>query len=58
MVHIRLLFMVMMLIYGVKAHTTKASLVHCKETFLEVNVDKAKNIFPFHEQHTAQNHNT
>ena len=34
-----------------------ASSVHCKETGLEVNVEKAKNIFLFHEKQAAQNHN-
>jgi hypothetical protein len=32
--------------------------ISCKETGLEVNVEKAENIFLFHEQHAAQNHNT
>jgi hypothetical protein len=42
----------------VTAYTPQASSVHCKETGLEVNVEKAENIFLFHEQHAAQNHNT
>ena len=50
--------MLMMLIYGVKANTPYASLVHCKETGLEVNGEKAENVFLFHEQHAAQNHKT
>ena len=50
------LFM-LMLIYGVKAYTPYASLVHCKETGLEVNAEKAENMFLFHEQRAAQNHN-
>jgi hypothetical protein len=32
--------------------------ISCKETGLEVNVEKAENMFLFHEQHAAQNHNT
>jgi len=48
----------MMLIYGVKAYTPKASSVHFKETGLEVNVEKDQNTFLFHEQHAAQNNNT
>ena len=47
-----------MLIYGVKANTPHASLVHCKQTGLEVNVEKAEKMFLFHEQHVAQNHKT
>ena len=47
--------MLMMLIYGVKANTPYASLVHCKQTGLEVNGEKAENMFLFHEQHAAQN---
>ena len=50
--------MLMMLIYGVKANTPHASLVHCKQTGLDVNVEKAENMFLFHEQHVAQNHKT
>jgi hypothetical protein len=45
-----------MLIYGVKAYTPQATLVHCKETGLGVNVEKAENMYLFHEQHAAQNH--
>ena len=48
----------MMLIYGVKANTPYASLVHCKQTGLEVNGEKAENMFLFHEQHVTQNHKT
>ena len=43
--------MLMMLIYGVKAYTQYAWI-------LEVNVQKAENMFLFPEQHAAQNHNT
>ena len=50
--------MLMMLIYGVKANTSYASLVHCKQTGLEVNVEKPENMFLFHEQHAAQNQKT
>ena len=50
--------MLTMLIYGVKAYTPYASLVHCKDTDLEVNVEKAENMFLFHQQQAAQNHNT
>jgi hypothetical protein len=50
--------MLMTLIYAVKENTTYASLVHCKQTGLEVNVQKAENMFLFHEQHAAQNHKT
>ena len=39
----------------VKAYTPKASSVHCTETGRELNVEKAQNIFLFHEQHAAQN---
>jgi len=46
-----------MLLVGVKGYTPQASLVHCKETRLEVNVKEYENMFPFHEQHAAQNHN-
>jgi hypothetical protein len=47
-----------MSIYGVKAYTSLASLVHCKESGLEVNDEIAENIFLYHEQHAAaQNHN-
>jgi hypothetical protein len=35
----------MILIYGVKAYTPYASLVHSMETVLEVNVQKAENMF-------------
>jgi len=45
--------MLMMLIYGVKAYTPQASSDHCKETGLKVNVEKAENMFLFHEQHAA-----
>ena len=44
-VHIRSLFMLTMLIYGVKVHTPYASSVHCKDTGLEVNVEKLKICF-------------
>jgi hypothetical protein len=37
---------------------TYASLVHCKQTGLEVNVEQAENMFLFHEQHAAKNHKT
>jgi hypothetical protein len=48
-----------MSMYGVKAYTSIASLVHCKESGLEINDEKAENIFLFHEHHAAaQNHNT
>jgi len=39
-------------------HAPSASLLHCKETGLEVNVQKPENMFLFHEEHAAQNHNT
>ena len=54
----RSLFMVMMLIYGVKPYTPYAVSVRCKETGLEVNVEKAENMFLSHEQQEAQKHNT
>jgi len=57
-VHIRSLIMLMMLIYGIKPHTPYASSVHCKDTGLEVNAEKAENMLLFHEQHAAQKHNT
>ena len=47
-----------MLIYGVKANTPYTSLVHCEQNGLEVNGEKAENMFLFHEQHVAQNHKT
>jgi len=47
--------MLKMLIYGVKAYTPQATLVHCKETGLGVKVEKAENMYLFHEQHAAQN---
>jgi hypothetical protein len=50
--------MLVMFTYSVKAYTPKALLVPCKETDLEVNVEKAENMYLFHEQHAAQNHNT
>jgi hypothetical protein len=50
--------MLMMLIYGIKPHTPYASSVHCKDTGLEVNAEKAENMLLFHEQHAAQKHNT
>jgi len=34
--------MLMMYIYSVKAYSPQALLVHCKETVLEVNVEKLK----------------
>ena len=40
--HISSLFTLKMLIYGVKANTPYASSVHCKQTGLEVNVEKAE----------------
>ena len=48
----------MMLIYRVKAYTPQAVSVHCKQTGLEVDVEKAENMFLFHEQQAAQNNNT
>ena len=36
----------------------QASLVLCKETGAEAKVEKAENMFLFHEQQAAQNHNT
>ena len=50
--------MLMMLIHRVKANTLYASLVHHKQTGLEAIVEKAENMFLFHEQHAAQNHKT
>jgi hypothetical protein len=47
--------MLMTLIYGVKANTPYASFVHCKQTGLEVNVEKPENMLLFHEQLAAQN---
>jgi len=57
MVHIRSLFMLMMLIFRIKTHTI-SFISHRKENGVEVNVEKAENMFLFHEQHAAQNHNT
>ena len=48
------LFILMTLIFGVKANTPYASLFHCKQTGLEVNVQKAENMSLFHEQRAAQ----
>jgi len=42
MVQIRPLYMLMMLIYGVKAYTPQALLVSCKESVLGANVQKFK----------------
>jgi len=42
------LFMLMTLIYGVKANTVYALLVHCKQTGLEVNGEKAENMLLFY----------
>ena len=48
----------MTLVYGVKSNTPYASLVHCKQTGLEMNVQKAENMLLFHEEQAAQNHKT